>query len=269
MKQLIFLAFLSTSIFFMSCSEEKEDATPVKEVTPLIVDFTVEVTGESPNAKINIINKTTGASTYAWTFGEGASLLTSTDENPGSITVDKAGDIMITLLAKSGNEEKDLTKTISVAGASAIVTYSDLEFGLDPNDATYGQFFSFETGKVYKSTQVNSTNGSQIHLAFGSLGQTLYYFESASEEGYEIPEATETKVTNFEATPSITVDDFDTITDDTMLADLAIQNKDDSFGNSSIPGTVLFELANGRKGVIKTKLVNSARLLVDIKVQKY
>jgi hypothetical protein len=57
--------------------------------------------------------------------------------------------------------------------------------------------------------------------------------------------------------------------DDGLLADLTIQSDDGSFGNSTIPHTVLFELSNGKKGVVKTKEVNSERLLVDIKIQKY
>ena len=57
--------------------------------------------------------------------------------------------------------------------------------------------------------------------------------------------------------------------DDSKLSELTIADTDESFGNSSIPGTVLFEISTGKKGVIKTKALNSDRLLVDIKIQKY
>ena len=101
------------------------------------------------------------------------------------------------------------------------------------------------------------------------MANTMYYFESPTVEDYNVPNATETKVVNYESTPTISVTDFDSMTDDSQLSGLTITGTNDSFGNSSIPGTVLFEISTGKKGVIKTKAVNSDRLLVDIKIEKY
>lgn len=262
MKKIFFLGIL-TSLLLFSCSKDED------ETTPLAADFTATVTGEAPNAQIGITNSSTGATTYLWTFGEGASVSTSTDENPSSITVDKAGDLTIKLVVGNGSEEKELTKTVTITGSNAIVIYTDIEFGLNAGDATYGRLFSFETGQIYKDSEIDASNGSMIHLAFGSMANTIYYFESPTVEDYNVPNATETKVVNYESTPSISVTDFDSMTDDSQLSGLTITGTNDSFGNSSIPGTVLFEISTGKKGVIKTKAVNSDRLLVDIKIEKY
>jgi len=59
------------------------------------------------------------------------------------------------------------------------------------------------------------------------------------------------------------------MTDDQQLANLSISHDGESFGSFIIPCLVLFEIADGRKGAIKARAVNSSRLLVDIKIQKY
>lgn len=257
MKKLFFLGIL-TSILLFSCSKD--------ETSPIVVDFTATVTGEAPNAQIAITNSSTGATTYSWTFGEGADISSSTDENPSSIAVDKVADLIIKLVVGNGSEVKELSKTVTITGNNAIVTYTDIEFGLNAGDATFGRFFSFETGQIFKDSEIDASNSSMIHLAFGSFENPIYFFESPS---VYILNATETKVENYESIPYITVTDFDSMTDDSQLSGLTITEANDSFSNYSIPGTVLFEISTGRKGVVKTKAINSDRLLVDIKIQKY
>jgi hypothetical protein len=255
-----FLIGILASVLLFSCS---------KNETPLVADFSLSVTGESPNAQLSIINNSEGASTYTWTLGEGAIIETSTENTPTGITVDKVGNLEVKLVVGNGTEQKEITKSISITGHSAIVSYSDIAFALNPGDATYGRLFSFETGQIYKDNAINATNGSTINLAFGSAGNTMYYFESPTVASYNVPNATTTQVINYESSPTFTAGGFDAITDDRDLAGLTILENNDSFGNAQIPGTVLFQLSTGRKGVIKTKSVNGVRLMVDIKIQKY
>ena len=177
--------------------------------------------------------------------------------------------ILTSVLLFSCSKEKEDTIKAIVDEKNNIVTYNDVVFGLSTEDEKYGRFFSFESGKIYKASEIDETNGSTIHLAFGNFSKAMFFFESPTAKGYNIPNATETKIINYEKEPSISVDDFDSMTDDRKLAALTIEGKgDDSFGYSSIPGTVLFEISTGQKGVIKTKSLNSDRLLVDIKIQK-
>jgi FOG: PKD repeat len=262
MKKVFYLGLLISSFAFWSCS--KSDSS-----VPVVVDFSVVVSGQAPTAQITITNNTTGAYSYEWTFGEGANISTSTDLTPSVLTIDKAGNFTITLKASNGSDEDEVTKTIIVDGNSALVTYSDVEFGLNAGDASYGRLFSFETGKIYKDNEVDAAVGPKINLAFASMGNTMYYFQSPTVVDYNVPGASVTKVTNWFSTCPISISDFDGMTDDSKLSGLTINEADDSFGNSSIPGIVLFELSTGRKGAIETKAVNSSRLLVDIKIQKY
>lgn len=261
-KMILFGAF--ASFILLSCEKDKV------EPKVLIADFETSVSGEAPNAKISITNKSENASSYNWTFGVGANVSASTDETPATLTVDKAGDFTIKLVVSDGSIEKEVTKTILITGYNAIVEYTDLEFALDAGNASYGRLYSFETEKMYLDSEITNENGSKIHLAFGSMGQTMYYFDSPDNPDYNVPNATVTKVINYESTPTISSSDFENMVDDRLLYGLTIESDNNSFGNSSIPGnTVLFEISTGRKGVIVTKAVNSNRLLVDIKIQKY
>ncbi len=256
----IFYGLLALTLLF-SCSDDEDE----KEI---IADFECEITGNAPDASVKITNNTTNAESYEWTFDEGADITSSTDKEL-TVVFDKAGEHTITLVAISGDSQKELSKTIEIGGYNAVITYEDLEFALDVDDETIGCLFSFDTEKMYKPSEVTDDNAASIHLGFGSMANTIYYFVSPTDDMFDISGVTETQVVNYEETPSISVDDFESITSDSLLSNLSITGTNDSFGNSQIPGTVLFELASGKKGVIKTEAVNSERMLVDIKIQKY
>lgn len=262
MKKLFLLGFF-TSVLLFSCSKDKDETTTV-------ADFTATVTGEAPNAQIAITNSSTGATSYSWTFGEGASISSSTDENPSSITVDKVGDLTIKLVVKNGSEEKELTKKVTITGNNAIITYTDIEFAQNNDDVNYGRFFSTSEGKMYKQSEINSTNGSLIDLVYKGGQSSFIFFETPDDlfdDTFEIPNATTTKVKNYDSGFEVSV--FDSMTDDENIKDLEIINDHSSIGSLDFPLIVLFENAAGKKGAIKLKAINSDRLLVDIKIQKY
>ncbi|PGH39692.1 MAG: hypothetical protein CRN43_07515 [Candidatus Nephrothrix sp. EaCA] len=161
------------------------------------------------------------------------------------------------------------SKTVKINVKPAIAIYKDVEFSLTPGSITYGRYFSCDDGKIYKDSEINATTGPKIHLAFGSIEHTIYYFQSPTHKDYKVPGATPTKVSNYTRPSPISVADFDAMTDDSKLSPLTIRDTNEAFGNT--PATagniVLFELASGRKGAIRTKAVDNVRLLVDIKVQ--
>lgn len=250
-------------LLLASCSK-KEDS--------VVADFEAVVTGESPNARIKVTNKSTGATSFKWNFDKGAADSVSTEQSPADLIIDKAGSFTIKLTALKATEEQSVSKTLTVAGHNAIITYTDLEFAVDAGNATYGRYFSFETGKILKDNEINSSNGSKIHLAFGSIEHSMYFFESPDDHSMPgsltFANANHTKVINWQANPSISTTAFDAMQDDRLLSSLTINETNDSFGNS-LPCMILFELPDHRKGVIKAKAVNSTRLLADIKIQKY
>lgn len=261
MKKILY--FLALSFIIVSCSK-KDD--------PVVPDFDAVVSGESPNAKIELTNKSTGATSFKWNFDKGTTDSVSTLESPAILNVDRAGSFTIKLKAINGSEEQTITKTVTVPGYNAIVTYSDLEFGLVSGSTTYGRYFSFTTGKMYKDNEINSSNGMDIHIGLGNMSHFMFFFLSPDdrilEEDLIIPGATNTKINNWQDIPLISASAFDSMQDDRLLNGLTITNTNESF-DTTMPNMILFQIATGRKGVIKAKAVNINRILVDIKIQKY
>lgn len=165
------------------------------------------------------------------------------------------------------SEEKSAVPEGFVSGL-AIDVYTDVEFALNAGDADYGRFFSFAAGRIYKDSEINETTGPLINIVFESLDNTLHYFDTPTVTSYNIPNATLTEFINYEAIPTISTEAFDSMTDASSFIDLTIEETNDGFGNNTIPHTILFQIASGQKGVIKTKSINANRILVDIKVQK-
>jgi hypothetical protein len=176
----------------------------------------------------------------------------------------------VKLISTQGTEEKDPSKSVTIAGSSAILSYNDIELGIFAGDDVYGTFFSFSQEKILIDREVKEENGSEIGLAFGNISNAIYYFESHAESSFNIPNAKQTQVIKYEETPTFSVEEFTSLENDSELAQLSIVGTNDSFGTNSIrTKTILFQIAEGRKGVILTKAANSDRLLVDIKIQKY
>lgn len=260
MKRKILFGILGV-LLFTSCSKD--------EKTPLLADFTTVVTGQAPNAQIAITNKSTGETTYQWTFGIGASISSSILKTPPTITVDKAGDFIITLKVSDGSVFKEVTKKIAITGNNAIITYTDIAFSQTRGSSTYGRFFSSNNGLIYKDTEVNSTNGASIDLAFEGCNCTGIYFASPNSNylGITVPGATNTLIDNYRC--SFNVSSFDSMVDDNSLMNFTVVHDGEVIGSLSFPFIVAFQNAAGKKGVVKLKSINSDRLLVDIKVQKY
>ena len=258
----LFITVLFLSIL-SSCSKKTEEVAPV-------ADFVVTVSGQSPTATLQITNNSTNAATYSWTFSAGASIATSAEKTPTNIKVDKAGQLTVTLVATSGTLTNTKVLQVTVAGKNAINTYTDLEFAMTAGSTTYGRLFSFEgAGKMYKDSEINATVGPTIHLGFARAGTSILFFETPTAAKYNVTGATVTKVMNYPTPNPITPTAFDAIVDDTSLAPLTVVDTNESFPASSTSNIIIFQLASGRKGVIKTKAINSDRVLVDIKIQKY
>ncbi len=261
MRKITFLLIITCLIIY-SCSKDEE--------TPFEVDFTATVSGESPNAQVDITNNSTGATTFSWTFGEGSDIENSSEENPPGISVDKSGDFLITLVISNGSEEKEVTKTVSITGEDAIIIYTDLEFAQKNDDSNYARFFSTSEGMMFGQSEINSTNGPLIDVVFQGGPSSFIFFESPDnlfDNSFEIPEATSTKVKNYNSGFEVSL--FDGMTDDKELEELVVEHDNEAIGSLDFPLIVLFENGDGKKGAIKLREINSVRLLADIKVQKY
>ena len=234
---------------------------------------------------LTMINNSISATDYVWAF-TGGTPNASTDEHP-TVTFDTPGKYTLELEATNGKETRNVSHNITVLPNTNIHTFEDIELGINTshNNNVIGAFFSTSTQEVYKQEDVTTDNGASIDIAFFGLNQNFTFNKFiATDEVHTltfdaIPNATHTKFINLQescgCSASLTVAQFDAMTDDTLLTALNITETTgglQDFDDSVVPRIVLFETEDGRKGAIKIKAfvddgVNS-KIIIDIKVQK-
>lgn len=172
--------------------------------------------------------------------------------------------LFLSLLVTSCSKDDSPTPEES---EETISKYEGVELKLDNVDSdTYGIAFSSKTGKTFKASEITKENIKDIDLVsfnFTAFISFMSPHEAASTKSIE--GVTTTKIQHTEV--AMTVKEFDAIEDDTKLKALTITNDNES-AISTYRGIILFENADGKKGAIKVKALNSQRILFDVVVQK-
>ncbi|HAN17888.1 MAG: hypothetical protein A2X13_10760 [Bacteroidetes bacterium GWC2_33_15] len=258
MKKLTFLTLMAvTALFFASC-EEDEDTSKV--------DFNVVVTGESPNAIVQITNTSDSADVFTWGFSEGANITTTTETNP-QVIVDKTGDFKITLIATTGEKEEKKSKTVKITGKNGISFFENLEFGRSGYTNTYGEYFSCSSGLVYTENELTNSIKSIIDFVIYARGGIVIYGPDECDDpivGYRTTDF------NNNIDNSFTIEDFNNLQDDENLKNLS--NADNYYVVvyfEEPPRVILMKDYEGKWGAIKLKEVQTEKIIVDVKMQKY
>ena len=279
------LITLEVSNGFETFSEQTSiNVTPDIEA---IFDWEVDFFDDDYQAPVTITmtNSSISATSYAWIFPTGIPA-TSTDETP-TVTFNTPGTYTISLEADNGKRTHTITHDITILPDTNIRSFSDVELGINTahNGNVKGAFFSTTLREVFQADQVDTGNGSDIDIAFFGLNNSFSFNKFVAPDEVDangfnaIPNATHTKFINSQeicgCSASLTVAEFDSSTDDTLLDALTITETSNgllNFDNSVLPRVVLLETADGRKGAIKIKgyvddVVNSY-IICDIKIQK-
>ena len=149
--------------------------TTIVTVNPLpIVNFNLPSSG-CPISPVNIINSTTGASTYLWSFGDGG---TSGATNP-SHTYSSFGNYTVTLIATSTLGCIDsLSQMISIVPPPTVSFSLSDTIGCEPlsiaitNNSTVNLSYQWDFGNGQTST---AQNPGTIIFNSGIVGDTTYY----------------------------------------------------------------------------------------------
>lgn len=255
----------------------------------LVAEFEYEVSFEDEDLQapltLTTSNHCVSATSYKWTF-EGGNPATSTDLAT-TVTFPLPGTYTLALDATNGKESESTSKTITILPNLKIRTFHGIELGTNSahNGNVIGAFFSTKNREVYTKEEVNNSNGADIDIVFFGLNQNFKVNEFVSPDRTEtfalgvIPKATHTKFINSiescDCSASLSVDQFDAMTNDDLLAGLTIVENDGglkNFDNSKIPRIVLFQTHDGRIGAIKISdfVANGidSYIKIDIKVQK-
>ncbi|WP_456312614.1 hypothetical protein [Pseudomonas shirazensis] len=160
-----------------------------------------------------------------------------------------------------------------VVDTTTLKTFKDVTFSLDSAEGfDAGRFFSTETGKSYKKSQVDATILPKVDIAFYGGSSSLNFFVSPndSEDGLGA-KATKTDFINHVKT-EYTIEKFNKLEKGEDLNSLTIVEDGNSFPDGNVPLVVLFKNAAGKKGVIYVKSItrvgSNPRIVADIKIQK-
>lgn len=155
-------------------------------------------------------------------------------------------------------------------GKDSIIAFSDLQFGLMPEDDTYGRVFSYKTGKVYIDDSIpKNGDGKYINLSFQYFGTVSMAFASADPNAFDIniPGVTKTTVRNFVPDSVFRVASFDTLSRASSFKNLVVTDDGNSFSRNELPVVVFFKNSDGKKGVIKVKSLQTEYLVADVKME--
>jgi len=160
-----------------------------------------------------------------------------------------------------------------VVDTTTLKTFKDVTFSLDYAEGfDAGRFFSTETGKSYKKSQIDATILPKVDIAFYGGSSSLNFFVSPtdSEDGLGA-KATNTDFINYVKT-EYTIEKFNKLEKGEDLNSLTIVEDGNSFPDGNVPLVVLFKNAAGKKGVIYVKSItrvgSNPRIVADIKIQK-
>ncbi|MFV0539455.1 MAG: PKD domain-containing protein [Dysgonomonas sp.] len=223
-----------------------------------------------------------GVETLRWECS-GAILTNNTSADAG-IYFPVAGQYTVSLNVSNGKQTKQVSQDITVKANTNLRTHQDVKFGINTASQTIGSLYSTKLRRIFKTSEVDGSNGASIDIAFFGLNADFTYNRFVSPDKLdetplpEIPNAVSTKFINKTelGSVSLTPGQFNTMTTDALLRDKQISTVsygDEFFTAAPLPRVVLFETQDGRKGAILIKrLVNSGKedsyILTDIKIQK-
>lgn len=123
----------------------KEFTFSVDSAVAISFDAEILVNDYAP-ARVKLTNRTTGASSFAWTF-EGGTPASSTSRNPDNVEFDAAGEHKISLTVTNGRESFSLSKTV------VLEPKINVDFVIQPS------FDDFDYEVPFIASLVNQTTG--------------------------------------------------------------------------------------------------------------
>ena len=152
-------------------SDGSNNDTEVKQayitVQDLVADFSASQTTVPVGGSITYTNLSSCASTYNWTF-DGGFPASSTDENPGAVVYNTAGDFDVSLEVSNGTSTDTKVITISVV---------DIQYCSSAGNNGYEWISSIDIEKLLLGDQLQFDDGNAPTLdpAIARLGNTQYF----------------------------------------------------------------------------------------------
>lgn len=264
-----------------SVTQEIEVREALEAFFEIIPSFEDEDDMEAP-LRATFKSSLQGVESLMWKCGNAD--ITNEDSGDAEIFFPDAGKYVVMLEVFNGKETKNIAQTITVKENTNLRTHKNIHLGINTAQETIGSFYSTKLRKQFKSSEVDAFAGNRIDIAYFGLNTDFTYNQFVSPDKLsetplkEIPNASSTFFVNRfnPGQASISVTQFEQMTTDALLKNLAITERDaekNYFTQSDFPYIILFETWDKRKGAILVKEMVSNGLensyvIVDIKIQK-
>ena len=263
---------------------EKNIDIEIKPALSVDFNYIIKEIDNNMNAPVKLFfnNTSLSALTYNWEI-TGPANFNFTSINP-NVILPLAGNYQVKLTASNVKETFSKTLNVNVLAYTNLATQNNIELGIAAAQNTIGVSYSTINKKVYKSSEINSTNGSEIDVLFYGINATFGFCAFVSPNNTNgfgltsIPNATNTIFNNKQeensiSIPSITSTDFDALVNENNIQNITIPANNNLFNSNTIPRIIPFKTQDGRKGLIKLKSIipdgNNSRIVIDLKVQKH
>lgn len=248
----------------------------------IIPSFEDEDDMEAP-VRAAFVSQLQGVETFEWECLGGATI-TNKASKDASILFPREGVYTVYLNVSNGKETKRVSKNITVKSNTNLRTHNNIKFGINTAQESIGSYYSTKLRRKFKSSEINTSNGSLIDIVFYGFNEQFTRNSFVSPDALsetplvELPDAGFTKFINSQEVGNILLSptEFDSMKNDSLLKNLPIKGQmygNELFTDTPLPRVVLFETGDGRKGAILVKeLVRSGKsgsyIIADIKVQK-
>jgi PKD repeat protein len=261
--------------------------TTVTVLPDLVNDFDITWSADDNDMEVPftayLSSKCLSATRLQWSTAGGSP--SSSQSISPIVTYTSPGTYTIALAAANDKKHIVLSKSLNLYANSNLFQFKDVHLGINTAQSSVGCFFSSRLGRVLKTSEITDANGSRIDIVYFGFDSGFGYNKFVSPSSVQsytftpIPNAITTSIVNRQEScdcgSSMTISQFDAMTDDSMLQSTDINQTTtglSEFDSSGLPRIVLFQTQDGRKGAIKIKqCVQAGRqsyIVCDIKVMK-
>lgn len=237
--------------------------TDIVDPTKPKADFNYTLNGEAPNAELILLNNSINSTSYTWKFSAGAGILLSIEENPSPLSLKRAGQFEVTLIAQQDNRKDSLTTIIDIPGHNSIRIYSNIKFSRNSNLTGYLFSFDFINNETYFTQQ---TSQKSTDLVFTQT-QDNYVFQNP--QLLNITNGRNTILNHHPEQAQYLLDTYRSMIDDRFIDTLSITTNTSLLSINELPHVITFQLQDNRKGFIITTLYDDTSLNADIVIQEY
>lgn len=263
--------------------------TTITVSSALIPKAGINVAEFNPNLEspllLQLSNNSEGATSFRWEVNGADFQLASTTDSVTNLSIKKAGNYEVKLIASNGRSEQSFDTTLVVNEPTNLLEIRNLKIGIDET-SPHPFIVSTYNGVGVNASDIGKYDAKELDLVFFARDNSFSYSRFVSPDKSEevllpnIPEALSTSYVNLlercANCSDVTESVFESINNAADLSNLTFTFNDDvieGFDKSNTPRFIPFLTSSGRSGIIKINSFSTdttdPHIEVDIKVMRF